>query len=114
MFARAIVVALLLALVGCNGATGPAADHPTTDEQFLATVEGMTTLTDEEALTMAKDMCFEMDLHVKNQKDFRLFLRTWVVRVQEKVESAQVMPFIVAAMKAYCPEVERFRPKVDV
>lgn len=104
---RLFAVVVLCSVMGCS--TTPPAEEPTPEQQFLSMI-GEVSLSDEEAVTMAEDMCFEVDLHVETARDFRLFLRTFVARVGEQVGTEQAMPFVVAAMKVYCPEVEQFRP----
>lgn len=103
---RVVVMALLLVLVGCSGATSPADDQPSVDETFADEVRAMVgEMSDEEAIDEAKGACFELVRMVERPRDLSLFIRLFAAVVAPE----HVIPFLVVSMQTYCPEMERFR-----
>lgn len=111
MAIRVAVAVALLALCGC--AAAPEDEPPTKDEQFLADIDDIRDGTsDEDLLTAAQDACFELELHVKTRRDFRLFYQVFAARQIVPPEHTPLL--LAAAMKTYCPSMEKFRPDLDV
>lgn len=112
---RLAVAAALLAVLGCSAAPEPATNDdgaPSKDEEFLADIAGIGAgVPDQDLLTAAQDACFEMELHVKTRRDFRLFYKVFAAR--EVVPPDEVPLLLAAAMKTYCPSMEKFRPAND-
>lgn len=106
------IAAALLLTTGCTG-NPPTADPDTevasTHEVFLSQVRDIGgDLTDQQLITAAQDACYEMELHVKTRRDLRLFVKVFTAR--EVVPAGASMFFLGNAMKAYCPDLSRFRP----
>lgn len=112
MSIRVLMVALLLALAGCSGASEPAAEEPTVDEKFADDVRAIAgDKTDAEIVDEAKGVCFEVEMHVKTRKDLELFITVFSAR--GVVAPEDTFLFLARTFKTYCPEVERFRPDLN-
>lgn len=124
MIVRLAVAATLLALLGCSSddsTSQPAPDEPSSsqtslaDEKFLKAVEGMTSLPDDELVTTAQDMCFELELALEeNPKNLRLFLKLFAARMREELRPREMPAFLGAVISTYCPDVaDAMKPEVD-
>jgi hypothetical protein len=118
--AARLLVTLLLSstAAGCTGTAtvhGDTSDTATgraaAEEAFLARVDGIGGLTDKQLVTAAQDACYEMQLHVKTRRDLRLFVKVFTAK--KIVPTEQAMLFLAAAIKTFCPDMVRFKPKPD-
>ncbi len=111
---RLAIAACVLVLSGCTGsAPEPAADPPSPEDQFLSDVAELRDATDDDTLLeAAQGACFEMELHVKTRRDLRLFYRVFAARAVVPAPDAPLL--LAAAMKNYCPSMERLRPSSEV
>ncbi len=85
---------------------------PSVDASFADRVRDMAgNKNDEEMVQAAKDVCFDLETSAKTEADLEAYIALF--SVSDIVAPEHTIPFLVAAMKTYCPQMERLRPRQD-